>query len=426
MVKLKWSSPSDSTGSGLSLSIISAPRLLVDGRLQQGGAIVVENGMIVEVLADAPAAAADHVQLPSGTLTAGMIDVQINGCYGVDFVSALPAEWSAVAARMATTGVTAFQPTFITAPVNSLVAGLQRATEAIAAQAAGTGARILGVHVEGPFLSPQHPGVHDPRWMLTPSTANLQSLYDGPAARSISMVTLAPELPGAIDAIRRLTAAGVKVSIGHTDATGAEVRAAVAAGAVMVTHLFNAQRGLGHREPGVPGMALAEPGLTLGLVADLRHVSATICKVIFAAAGDRVCVVTDAVASAGMPPGVYELGGQQVRVAANDVLARRLDGTIAGSSLSLDLAVRNLIGIGIDPAMVLASVTSVPAAVLGRSELGRLAPGACADLVWWDEDHFPVRTWIGGCIVDAGAGAGAGADAGPGASAASPASTVSI
>ncbi len=378
------------------MRIISAPTLLLDGRLHQGGAVCVANGVITHVLAEAPAPGADHLQLPHGTLTAGMIDVQINGCYGSDFVSAQPDEWTAVAARLATTGVTAFQPTFITAPINSLVAGLERATAAMRAQVDGTAARILGVHLEGPFLSPQHPGVHDPRWMLAPSPDHLDSLYDGPAGRVVTMVTLAPELPGALDAIRRLTAGGIKVSIGHSDATGAEVRAAVAAGAVMVTHLFNAQRGLGHREPGVPGMALAAPSLTLGLVADLRHVSAPICQVVFAAAGSRVCVVTDAVASAGMPPGVYELGGQQVRVAANDVLARRLDGTIAGSSLSLDLAVRNLIGIGIDPALVLASVTSVPADVLGRRDLGRLAPGSCADLVWWDEDYHPARTWVGG------------------------------
>jgi N-acetylglucosamine-6-phosphate deacetylase len=382
------------------LSIISAPTLLVDGRLREGGAVVFSDGVITEVLDTAPAPSDDHLVLPHGTLTAGMIDVQINGSYGVDFVSALPDEWATVAQRLATTGVTAFQPTFTTAPINSLVAGLERAGNAMNARQSTPAARNIGVHLEGPFLSPQHPGVHDPRWMLTPTPENVHALYEGPAGRHVAMVTLAPELPGALDAIRRLVSLGIKVSVGHTDATGAEVRAAVDAGAVMVTHLFNAQRGLGHREPGVPGIGLSDTRLTLGLVADLRHVAAPICQVIFAAAGDRVCVVTDAVASAGMPPGVYELGGQQVRVAANDVLARRLDGTIAGSSLSLDLAVRNLIGIGIEPVRVLKSVTSVPADVLGRSDLGRLTAGAYADLVWWDEDFRPARTWVGGRQVE--------------------------
>ncbi|MDQ1682121.1 MAG: N-acetylglucosamine-6-phosphate deacetylase [Frankiaceae bacterium] len=382
------------------MSIISAPTLLVDGRLREGGAVVFSDGVITEVLDTAPAPSDDHLMLPHGTLTAGMIDVQINGSYGVDFVSALPDEWATVAQRLATTGVTAFQPTFTTAAINSLVAGLERAGSAMNARQSTPAARNIGVHLEGPFLSPQHPGVHDPRWMLTPTPENVHALYEGPAGRHVAMVTLAPELPGALDAIRRLVSLGIKVSVGHTDATGAEVRAAVDAGAVMVTHLFNAQRGLGHREPGVPGIGLSDPRLTLGLVADLRHVAAPICQVIFAAAGDRVCVVTDAVASAGMPPGVYELGGQQVRVAANDVLARRLDGTIAGSSLSLDLAVRNLIGIGIEPVRVLKSVTSVPADVLGRSDLGRLTVGAYADLVWWDEDYRPARTWVGGRQVE--------------------------
>jgi N-acetylglucosamine-6-phosphate deacetylase len=378
------------------VSIISAPRLLVDGRLRAGGAVVVEGDRIVDVLTEAPASGPDHLALTSGTLTAGMLDVQINGCYGVDFVSAEPEGWSAVAARLATTGVTAFQPTFITAPIPDLVAGLERASAAMRAQSDAPAARILGVHVEGPFLSPKHPGVHDPRFMLDPSEDRLTALYDGPFGRCVSMVTLAPERPGAIEAIRRLTAAGVKVSIGHTDAKGSDVRAAVEAGAVMVTHLFNAQRPFGHREPGVPGQSLAEHGLVLGLIADLRHVAAPICQVVFAAAGGRVALVTDAVASAGMPPGLYELGGQQVRVSEDDVLARNLDGTIAGSSLSLDLAVRNLVGIGISPELVLSAVTSVPADVLGRRDVGRLASGAWADMVWWDDEFRPTATWVGG------------------------------
>jgi N-acetylglucosamine-6-phosphate deacetylase len=383
------------------VSIISAPRLLVDGRLRTGGAVVVDGDHIVDVLTEAPAPGPDHVTFSTGILTAGMVDVQINGCYGVDFVSAKPDEWAMVAARLATTGVTSFQPTFITAPVAELVAGLERASAAMTAPSGEPAARILGVHLEGPFLSPKHPGVHDPRFMLDPSEERLSALYDGAFGRCVSMVTLAPERPGALDAIRRLTAAGVKVSIGHTDAKGADVLAAVEAGAVMVTHLFNAQRAFGHREPGVPGQSLAESGLVLGLIADLRHVAAPICQVVFAAAGGRVALVTDAVASAGMPPGLYELGGQQVRVSEDDVLARNLDGTIAGSSLSLDLAVRNMIGIGISPELVLDAVTRVPADVLGRRDVGRLARGARADLVWWDGDYQPARTWVGGRPVAA-------------------------
>jgi N-acetylglucosamine-6-phosphate deacetylase len=215
----------------------------------------------------------------------------------------------------------------------------------------------------------------------------------------ISMMTLAPELPGALDAIRRLRSHGVVVSIGHSDARGTEVDAAVEAGARMVTHIFNAQRGLGHREPGVAGQALADPRLTVGLIADLHHVAPEICTIVMQAARGRVALVTDAVAAAGMPPGSYELGGQQIRISPGEGLARRTDGTIAGSSLSLDAAVRNLVDVGIAASDVLDAATRVPADVLGRTDLGRLATGAKADLVWWSDDLRPLRVWIGGHVA---------------------------
>jgi N-acetylglucosamine-6-phosphate deacetylase len=210
---------------------------------------------------------------------------------------------------------------------------------------------------------------------------------------------LAPELSGALDAVRRLHRHGIVVSIGHSNALAAEVEAAVTAGARMVTHIFNAQRGLGHREPGVAGQALADPRLTVGLIADLHHVAPEVCLIIMQAARGRVALVTDAVASAGMPPGSYELGGQQIRISPGESFARRTDGTIAGSSLSMDVAVRNLVAIGIDPAEVIEAATRVPADVLGRQDLGRLAPGARADLVWWSDDLRPMRVWIGGEVA---------------------------
>jgi N-acetylglucosamine-6-phosphate deacetylase len=191
----------------------------------------------------------------------------------------------------------------------------------------------------------------------------------------------------------------VVVSIGHSDARGAEVEAAVEAGARMVTHIFNAQRGLGHREPGVAGQALADPRLTVGLIADLHHVAPEICTVVMQAARGRVALVTDAVAAAGMPPGSYELGGQQIRISPGEGLARRTDGTIAGSSLSLDAAIRNLVDVGIAASDVLDAATRVPADVLGRTDLGRLATGAKADLVWWSDDLRPLRVWVGGQVA---------------------------
>jgi N-acetylglucosamine-6-phosphate deacetylase len=382
------------------LTIISAPRLLVDGVLTGPGAVVLEDGVIADVLDRLPASGPDHVELRDGLLTPGLVDLQVNGAYGVDLVRANAQEWELVARQLPRTGVTAFLPTFITAPVADLAAALER-TAAARDLLAGTGsARILGAHLEGPFLSPLQAGAHDPALMVDPTDDRLDVILDGEDERDVlRVVTIAPERAHALPAIRRLTAAGVVVSVGHTDATGAQTAAAADAGARMVTHLFNAQRGLRHREPGVPGYSLSDDRFTLGLIADLHHVDAPIVHVVFRAAGGRVALVTDAIAAAGMPPGRYELGGVEVVVEPGDRMPRRADGTIAGSSLRLDAAVRNVVEVGVEPAVALLAATRVPADVLGRTDLGRLAAGACADLVWWDDDFLPHRTWVGGVEV---------------------------
>jgi N-acetylglucosamine-6-phosphate deacetylase len=382
------------------VAIISAPRLLVEGALTGAGALVIERGLIVDVFEGRPKPDADHLALDSGILSPGLIDVQINGCLGVDFVQATDAEWEMISRALPRFGVTAFQPTFITNPIPSMVAGLRRFAAVRPQLDAAVGAHAVGVHIEGPFISPARHGVHDVTFMLEPTTANLDALLGDPlAAAQITMLTLAPELPGALDAIRRLAAAGIVVAVGHSDALGAQVHEAVLAGASMVTHIFNAQRGFGHREPGVSGQSLYEPTMTIGLIADFHHVSREACAITMNAAPGRVALVTDAVAPAGMPPGIYELGGQQIQVLPDENLARNLDGTIAGAAIFLDQAVRNLVGIGRDVAEVLCAASTVPADVLHRSDLGRLATGAHADIVWWSDDLRPLRTWIDGVQV---------------------------
>lgn len=386
--------------------IISAPHMLVEGRLSGPGSVVVDGDTIVDVLEGATTDGGEHLELSEGVLTPGLVDVQVNGGFGVDFVCAADDEWELVAQALPATGVTAFQPTYITAPLGHLVAGMRRAAGVRPRlEASPRSARMLGVHLEGPFLSPLQAGVHDAAFMQPPTREAVEEILGCDVAGILTMVTLAPELPGAIEAIRRLRAAGVHVSLGHSDARGHEVHAAVEAGARMVTHIFNAQRALGHREPGVPGQALAEPHLTIGLIADLHHVAPQICSVVMQAARGRVALVTDAVAAAGMPPGTYELGGQQVRVSPDEDLPRRADGTIAGSSLALDKAVRNLVGVGVPAGQVLDAATRVPADVMGRTDLGRLAAGTKADLVWWSDDLRPLRTWVRGQVAyDATAG----------------------
>jgi len=165
----------------------------------------------------------------------------------------------------------------------------------------------------------------------------------------------------------------------------------------MVTHLFNAQRPLHHREPGVVGQALTDPRLTCGLIADLSHVSAPACAIAFAAAPGRICLVTDASAAAGMAPGRYRLGGKTVELGQGDDRAPRLaDGTLAGSSLRMDQAVANAVAVGVGLAEAVAAATRIPADALGRSDLGRLEPGAAADLVWLDDDLRTKATWVAG------------------------------
>jgi len=377
------------------MPVISAPRVVAGGRVLSPGAVVVEGDRIAGVLPGRPAGGPGHLRLERGVLAPGLVDLQVNGFAGVDLAGADPAGWAAVAREVAATGVTSFLPTFITAPIEALAADLARAR---AARASGDrGARVLGVHLEGPFLSPARRGAHDPRAMLDPAPEAVDRLVEA-GAGILALVTLAPERHGAVDAVERLVGAGVVVSVGHSDARAAEVAAAADAGARMVTHLFNAQRGLHHREPGVAGQGLADPRLTLGLIADLEHVHPLVCRMVLAAAPGRVALVTDATAAAGMPPGRYRLGGELVDLPEQGP-PRRADGTIAGSALRLDRAVANVAGLGLGLADAVAAATRVPADLLGRTDLGRLAPGALADLVWLDDDLRTLATWVGGIPV---------------------------
>ena len=237
---------------------------------------------------------------------------------------------------------------------------------------------------------------------MTPTPERVGVLVDTLTAEGtaglMTMDTLAPEIEHGLAAVRTLSEAGVKVSLGHTDALAAEVLEAADHGATLVTHIFNAQRPLNHREPGVPGAALYDTRFTCGLIADLHHVAAEICALIWRAAAGRVALVTDAIAAAGMPPGSYELSGIPVEL-GEDGVPRDAAGVIAGSALTLDRAIRNLVGIGLDPAGVLEAATRVPADALGRRDLGRIEVGARADLVWFDNGYHPLRTWIAGRSV---------------------------
>ncbi len=383
---------------------LHVPQALVSGRLRGRVRVQVRDGRIARVDVDKPERpTAGDVVLSGGVLTPGLLDLQNNGSFGVDFATAHDDDWPHVLGALAARGVTGVQPTLVTAPLTEMRDACRRVQDAQHRHRADRGARILGVHLEGPFLAPERRGAHRAEWMCDPSPQALEVLLADDATRVVlRTVTLAPERDHALGATRRLVDLGYVVSVGHSDATADVVRAAADAGASMVTHVFNAQRPLGHREPGVPGAALTDDRFFIGTIVDGQHVDPRVVGLVYAAAPGRVVAVTDAVAAAGLPPGASSrLGGHPVTHHA-DGLARRPDGTIAGAGIVLDEGVRRMIAAGHDPAVVLSSATEVAARALRRDDIGHLRPGAVADLVWWDEAWRPARVWVGGSEVPPG------------------------
>jgi N-acetylglucosamine-6-phosphate deacetylase len=358
------------------------------------GYVVTAGDRITAVGQDRPPGPPD-LELDAGVLVPGLVDLQVNGYFGVEMQAADPAGWATVMERLPATGCTAFLPTFITAPVRQLADALGCVREYLPARS-WRGARVLGVHLEGPFISPRRRGAHNPDWIVPPEPAALDELLAA-GAGLVRLVTLAPEVAGGLAAVGQLAGAGVLVSVGHSNATAAQVAAAAGAGARMVTHLFNAQPGVKSREPGVVGQALADPRLTSGLIVDTHHVAMANCTLAFAAAPGRICLVTDAAACAGMPPGEYLLGGEPITLPPGaGVPPRRADGGLAGSALRIDRAVANMAAGGASLSGAVAAASRVPADLIGRPDLGRLAPGAAADLVWLDDDLRAAATWIDG------------------------------
>ena len=290
---------------------------------------------------------------------------------------------------MLATGTTAYQPTFITAAEDDLVG---RAARDAGRPSAGRARRVIGAHVEGPFISPRRLGVHPARVAARARTpALLARLLD---AGEVRQVTLAPELPGAFELIDLLLARGVVVSAGHTDASAAEAHLAFDRGVRTVTHLFNAMRPLVPRDPGIALAALARPDVTVQLIADGHHVAGDTLLVAWRAARGRIALVTDAVAATAMGDGDFALAGRPL-VSAEGVV-RGPEGQLAGSVLTMIDAVRNLHALGVPLEEALTAAAAVPARIAGRPDLGRLAPGAPADVVVLDDNLEIVRVLVGG------------------------------
>lgn len=363
-------------------------------------AATVEDGTIIVAGGQIQAVGGREVAVPPGALVRdatglllapGFIDLQINGGIGLDFTADPETIWD-VATALPRFGVTSFLPTIITSPPPTSRAA--RRVLADGAPAGWAGARPLGLHLEGPFLSPGKKGAHNPAYLRSPAAIDLEGWSP---AGGVRLVTLAPELAGAGQITAELVRHGVVVSAGHSLATYDEAVAGFDSGARYATHLFNAMPTLHHREPGLVAAALGDPRVVVGLIPDGLHVHPVLVRLVWQLLGpDRLNLVTDAMAAMGMPPGEYLLG--DFRVTVDEATARLGDGTLAGCVLSLDAILRAFVSFtGAPPAAALATVTTTPARLLGLAgRLGCLAPGCDADMVLLTPDLHVVETFVGG------------------------------
>jgi N-acetylglucosamine-6-phosphate deacetylase len=373
-------------------SILITPAGEVSGQV-----VLVENGRITAVDTPSHLPCPPHATRLSGQgqyLAPGFIDVQLNGGFGHDFTSDPTTIW-AVAAELPAHGVTSFLPTIITSPPET-VAKAQAVLAMGRSAGEKIGARPCGLHLEGPFFNPAKKGAHNPALLRLPSPT---AVGEWTAANHVALVTLAPELPGAIATIHALRQQGVQVSAGHSMATYAETQAGFAAGIRYGTHLFNAMPPLGHREPGLAGALLLNDTLITGIIADGVHTHPDMIRLAWQLKQGNLNLVTDAMAALGMPPGNYQLGSFAISV--SETTAQLPDGTLAGSLLRLDTAVQNLLRwTGCTLAEAVMTVTATPARLLAREhELGKIAPGYRADLVWLTAVGQVQRTMVNGTLL---------------------------
>jgi len=358
------------------MTTLAAARVITPDRVLEPGVVEIDRGRIVTV---APTSG----PVPPRTLAPGFVDLQVNGVDDVDVAHARDSDWTRLDALLLAQGVTTWVPTLVTAPLDSFAAPLARIAEA----AARRGARpaIAGAHLEGPFLGEMH-GAHPSDLVRALDLEWLAALPE-----TVALVTLGPEQVRAVDAIRLLRERDVLVALGHSAATFEEAEAAVDAGARLVTHCFNGMPSLHHRTPGLLGAALSDDRLAVSLIADLVHVHPSAIAVAFRAKGaTRVALITDAVAWRAATVGeiVVHFDGRAPRLG---------DGTLAGSALTMDQAVRNVVSeahVPLPDAVRAAATT--PADLLGLSDRGRLEPGARADVVALDESLGVAAVWVDG------------------------------
>ena len=368
--------------------LTNARRLDADGEVD-GSWVLLDGSTIAAVGTGEPPAGDEVIDLGGAWLTPGFVDLHAHGGGGHAFDDGPDSIRAALAVHRAH-GTTRSVLSLVAAPLDRLEASL-----AGIAEVAAEDPTVLGAHLEGPFLSAARCGAHDPAYLRDPAVDDVRRLLDA-ARGSLRLVTIAPELPGALKAIRLLRGAGVTVAVGHTEADQERTMDAFDAGARVLTHAFNAMPGLHHRNPGPLGAALSDHLVTVELVLDGHHVHPAMAGLLFAAAPGRIALVTDAMAAAGVGDGDYRLGGLDV-VVRDGRATLGPDGPLAGSTLTQDVAFRAAIGLDLTLAEAVAAVTSVPARALGlHDRLGRIQPGFAADVVVLDRDWQVQRVWADG------------------------------
>jgi len=365
-----------------------------DGSATDDAWVRIEDGRVTARGTGADWSAADDVvdasavAGPDAVLTPGFIDIHGHGGAGAAYDDGTEAIRVGRDMHRAH-GTTRAVISLVTATLDQLAAQVATIADLVQADA-----EILGSHLEGPFLDPGHHGAHEPSLLRHPSAEEIARLLDA-GRGTVRQVTLAPELPGGIDAVRQIVASGAAVAVGHTNADAAITRAAFEAGASILTHAFNAMNGIHHRAPGPVLIAAADHRVVLEGIADDIHLDPLVVKLLFDAAPGRVALITDAMAAAGSADGHYDLGA--VKVTVTDGVARADDtGSIAGSTLTQDVALRRAIQAGVPLGEAVRALTSTPAGAVGfGDQLGMLQPGRIADAVLLDADLTVRAVWIG-------------------------------
>jgi N-acetylglucosamine-6-phosphate deacetylase len=363
--------------------------------------VVLDDGRIASISTrdeSAVPAGAQLQEFPGAILAPAFLDIHIHGAAGHDVMEATPEALDIMGRFLASRGTGTFLATTVTAPLDATLRALNGLAKLIAQPPKNGQAQPLGIHLEGPFLSHVKRGVHPPEYLLEPSISTFDKLFDA-AEGYVRLITLAPELPGAPELAAHATKRGVRVSLGHSNATAAETRAAIVAGAKSATHTFNAMRPLDHREPGILGTVLTDDSVFAELICDGIHSTPEMAKLWWRAKGpERAILVTDAMSATGMPDGEYQLGGFAVQVAHGRATN---NGVLAGSVLTLDRALANCVaftGASVEKALRL--LTANPATLIGAcGQTGSIAVGRPANLVAVSANAKLLATFVHGAPV---------------------------